>query len=93
MTSSFVREGFPKLGYRVTALDGVLFYKDILSGPFLKIKTVFHRYGIPMLKIRRSRIRLILNIGIHIRVRRHLYMETPSGFENICINLIKAALS
>ena len=31
--------------------------------------------GIPMLKIRRSR--LIFNMGIPILVRRHLYIETP----------------
>ena len=32
--------------------------------------------GIPMLKIRRSRDRLIFNMGIPILVRRHLYIET-----------------
>ena len=35
--------------------------------------------GIPMLKIRRSRDRLIFNIGIPILVRRHLYIETAPG--------------
>ena len=34
-------------------------------------------YGIPMLKIGRSRDRFIFNMGIHILVRRHLYIETP----------------
>ena len=33
----------------------------------------------PMLKIRRSRDRLIFNMGIPILVRRHLYIETPPG--------------
>ena len=34
--------------------------------------------GIPMLKIRRSRDRLIFNMGIPVLVRR-LYIETPPG--------------
>ena len=46
------------------------------SGPLFNIRTVFVRYGIPMLKIRRSRNRLIFNMWIHISVRRHLYIET-----------------
>ena len=33
--------------------------------------------GIPMLKIRRSRDRLICNMGIAILVRKHLCIETP----------------
>ena len=45
-------------------------------GPSLNIKIVFSRYGIPMLKIRRSRDRLIFNMGIHILIRPHLYIET-----------------
>ena len=45
-------------------------------GPCLNIKTVFPRYGDSMLKIRRSRDRLIFNMGIPILVRRHLYIET-----------------
>ena len=44
-------------------------YKDGLS-----------RYGIPILKIRRSRDRLIFNIGIPILVRRHLSFETTPWF-------------
>ena len=35
--------------------------------------------GIPMLKIRRSRDRLMFNMGIPILVRRHLYTETAPG--------------
>ena len=34
------------------------------------------RYGIPMLKIRRSWYRLIFNMGIPILVRGHLHIET-----------------
>ena len=34
--------------------------------------------GIPILKIRRSRDRLIFNMRILILVRRHVYIETPS---------------
>ena len=45
-------------------------------GPRLNIKTVFHKYGIPMKKMRRSRDRLIFNMGMHILVRRQLYIET-----------------
>ena len=45
-------------------------------GPRLNIKTVFPSMGIPTLKIRWSRDRLIFNIGIPILVRRHLYIET-----------------
>ena len=42
----------------------------------IKMKTIFPRYGIPMLKIRQSRDRLIFNMGIPILVSRHLYIET-----------------
>ena len=51
-------------------------------GPHLNIKTVFPRYGIPMLKIRWSRDRLIFNMGIPILVRRHLYIETPPALRS-----------
>ena len=44
----------------------------------LHIKT-FPCMGIPMLKIRRSRDRLIFNMAFPILVRRHLYIETPPG--------------
>ena len=37
--------------------------------------------GIPMLKIRRSRDRLIFNMGIPTLVRRHLYIETAPWFQ------------
>ena len=54
-------------------------------GPRLNIKTVFIRFGIHMLKIRRSRDRLILNMGIPILVRLHIYIETPPhpGYNSI----------
>ena len=48
----------------------------------LSIKTVFSRYGIPMLMIRRSRARLIFNVGIPI-LATSLYWSgplTPSRF-------------
>ena len=38
------------------------------------------RYGIPMLKIRRSRDRLIFNMAIAILVRRHLDIEMASWY-------------
>ena len=50
------------------------------TGLCLNIKTIFLRYGISMLKVRRSRDRLIFNMGIPILVRRHLYIETASWF-------------
>ena len=40
----------------------------------------FPGMGIPMLKIRRSRHRLIFNMGIPILARRHLYIETASWY-------------
>ena len=48
-----------------------------ISGPCPNIKTVFARYGIPMLKIRRSGDSLIFNMGIPVLVRWHFYIETP----------------
>ena len=48
----------------------------------INIKTIFPRYGIPMLKIRRSRYHFIFNMGIAIPIRRHLYIETgPRSFQ------------
>ena len=47
-------------------------------GPRFNIKTVFPSYGISILKIRRSRDRLIFNMGIPILVRGHLYIEMAS---------------
>ena len=40
--------------------------------------------GIPMLKIRRSRDRLIFNMGIPILVRRHLCTETVPWSSPLC---------
>ena len=51
------------------------------AGPCFNIKTVFPRYGIPILKIRRSRDRLIFNMGIPILVRRHIYIETAPWWD------------
>ena len=48
-------------------------------GPRLNIKTIFSRYVIPMLKIRRSWGRRIFNMGIPMLVRRHRYFETAPG--------------
>ena len=45
-------------------------------GSRFNMKTAFARYGIPVLKIRRSRDHLICNMKIPIVVRRHLYIET-----------------
>ena len=42
----------------------------------LEQKTRLSRHGTPMLKIRRLRERLIINMEITIMVRRHFYIET-----------------
>ena len=47
-----------------------------IQGP-VSLWTVFPGYGIPILKIRRSRDRLIFNMGIPILIRRHLYIKSP----------------
>ena len=57
----------------ITALHVICVGKP--PGPRLNIKTVFPRYGIPMLKIRWSWDRLIFEMGIPILARRHLYIE------------------
>ena len=46
-----------------------------LTGPRLNIKTVFLGMEMSVLKIRRSRDRLIFNMGILILLRRHLYID------------------
>ena len=51
-------------------------------GPHLNKKTVFPGMGIPMLKIRWLRDRLIFNMGILISVRRRLYIEMAPRFRN-----------
>ena len=66
-----VRKGFPCHDVFVDAVR--------YPGLRLNIKTVFARYGITMLKIRRSRDRLIFNMGIPILVRRHLYIDPPGS--------------
>ena len=48
------------------------------------VKTVFPRYRIPVLKIRRSWDHLIFNLGITILVRWHLYIEPPPDFCHWC---------
>ena len=45
-------------------------------GARFQYKGRFSKYEISVLKIRRSRDRLICNMGIHILVRRHLYTGT-----------------
>ena len=49
---------------------------DILVPVSIYIRS-FQCMAISMLKIRRSRDRLIFNMGIHILVRRHFYIATP----------------
>ena len=49
-------------------------------GPRLNIKIVFPRYGISMLKIRRSWDRLIFSMGNPMLIRRHLYRDGPRSY-------------
>ena len=49
-------------------------------GPVSIWRPTFPGMGIPMLKMRRSGDRLIFNMGIHIPVRRNLYIETGLRF-------------
>ena len=64
-------------------------------GPCFNIKTIFPRYGISMLKIRRSRDRLIFNTGVPILVRRYIYIETAPRpmasliYRQLCHSLCK----
>ena len=60
--------------------DSILYSHISGPGTRLIIKTVFPGIGIPMLRIRRSRNRLILNMGIPILVRRHLYVEAAPWY-------------
>ena len=56
-------------------LSGMTEWKDRSPGSRFNINTVLPSYGSPMLEIRRSRDRLIFNMGILI-MARHLYIET-----------------
>ena len=52
-------------------------------GPCLNIKTVSHVWGIPMLKIRRSRDRVISNMGIHFTGKTtSLYWDGPQDINS-----------
>ena len=62
-------------------------------GPRRNIKTVFPGMEIPMLKIRRSRDRLIFNMGIPILVRQHLYIEAAPGTRASMVSLLFSDLS
>ena len=62
--------------YEPLSLSLTTFHKDL--GPVSISRPSFPDMGIPMLKIRWSRDRLIFNMGIPILVRRHLYIETAS---------------
>ena len=50
-----------------------------LTGPRLNIKTVFLGMEMSVLKIRRSRDRLIFNMGTPILLRRHFILTRPRG--------------
>ena len=67
----------PSFGLRGTNL--LQLQNCVGTGARLNIKTVFLRYGDPVLKLRRSWDRLIFNTGIHILVRPHIYIERAPG--------------
>ena len=48
----------------------------LLPGVYLNIKMLSYQYRDPMLKIRRPRDRLIINMGIPISGKDDLYIET-----------------
>ena len=50
-------------------------YRECCPGGHLNIKMTSHQYRDPMLKIRRSRDRLIFNMGIPIPRKDELYIE------------------
>ena len=52
-----------------------------ISGPCLNRKTDFAKYGIPMLKIRRSGERLIFNMGIPVLVRWHFILRRNPAWD------------
>ena len=63
---------------------------NLNSRPRRSIKTVIPRYGDPMLKIMRSRDRLIFNMGIPLLVKRHFYIETAPSY-SYCTSFAKYA--
>ena len=70
--------------------------KDFATWAPSQYKDRLTRYGIPILKIRQSRDRLIFNMGIHILVRGHLYIETapcPRRLCDICGRIAKKCLT
>ena len=79
----------PYYSEQTEAVDGHFPWIGKSSGPRLNMKTVFPRYGIPMLKIiimvRRHLYIMVRHLYIMVRhliivVRRHLYIETaPRG--------------
>ena len=72
-----------------------------LPGSRLNIKPYFPGMGIPMLKIRRSRDRLIFNMRIPILVRRHYYIATvpwyslvfPRAYNHVLSHILWTALT
>ena len=68
---------------RIAHTGCVLLCFAVVRAPSVSIlRPSFSGMGIPVLKIRRSRDRLIFNMGIPILVRRHLYIETALRFRS-----------
>ena len=73
-----VRPGWTYVRRSSVTPDLITYFRTRLApGPRLNIKTAVPRYGILMLKIRRSQDHPIFNMGIPIPVRRHSYIKTP----------------
>ena len=61
-----------------------------IFGLRFNIKTVYFKYGVCIIKIRRSWDRIIFIIGIHILLRRHRYIKTPGlDIYQRCYHLLK----
>ena len=65
--------------YDVNVMNG---WEEHESEPRFNIKTVFSRYGIPMLKIRRSQNRLIVNMGDPYTDKTSLYWDAPKNLNS-----------
>ena len=65
---------------------------QVCPGPRPNIKTILYRYVDSNVKDKRSRDRLIFNMGIPILVRRHLYIETAPCSISDCIALMPKVL-
>ena len=69
----------------IIGYNDVFAYSQPASVPS-QYKNGLSRYGVSIMKIRRSSDRVIFIIGIPLLVRRHLYIESgaPYSYQNQC---------